>query len=44
MTVGDVWGLVINEAMAHGLPVITTNKCVAGLDLIENGKMGILLM
>ena len=40
MTVGDVWGLVINEAMAHGLPVITTNKCVAGLDLIENGKNG----
>ncbi len=40
MTVGDVWGLVINEAMAHGLPIITTNKCVAGLDLIENDKNG----
>ena len=40
MTVGDVWGLVINEAMACGLPVITTDKCVAGVELIENGKNG----
>lgn len=36
----DIWGLVINEAMANGLPVITTDKCVAGLELIENGKNG----
>ncbi len=36
----DVWGLVINEAMACGLPVITTDKCVAGLELIENGING----
>ena len=36
----DIWGLVINEAMAHGLPVITTDKCVAGLELIEDGKNG----
>ncbi|AXP80584.1 D-inositol 3-phosphate glycosyltransferase [Mariniflexile rhizosphaerae] len=33
---GDVWGLVINEAMAKGLPVVTTNKCIAGLELIPN--------
>ncbi len=34
----DIWGLVINEAMANGLPVITTNKCVAGVELVkENG-------
>lgn len=39
-TKSDVWGLVINEAMAQGLPVITTDKCVAGLELIENGKNG----
>ena len=32
----DIWGLVINEAMARGLPVITTDKCVAGLELIDN--------
>lgn len=36
----DIWGLVINEAMAYGLPVITTDKCVAGLELIENGVNG----
>lgn len=40
MTVYDVWGLVVNEAMANGLPVITSDKCVAGLQLIENGKNG----
>lgn len=32
----DIWGLVINEAMAYGLPVITTNKCVAGIELIDD--------
>ena len=36
----DVWGLVINEAMAQGLPVITTDQCVAGLELVENGING----
>lgn len=36
----DIWGLVINEAMAKGLPVITTDKCVAGLELVENGVNG----
>lgn len=36
----DVWGLVVNEAMAVGLPVITTDNCNAGLELIENGING----
>lgn len=31
----DIWGLVINEAMAVGLPVITTDRCVAGAELLE---------
>lgn len=39
-TRGDTWGLVINEAMACGLPVVTTDRCVAGLQLIENDKNG----
>lgn len=39
-TRGDVWGLVVNEAMAQGLPVVTTDKCVAGLDLIEDDVNG----
>ena len=36
----DIWGLVINEAMANGLPVLTTNRCNAGLQLIKNGENG----
>ena len=36
----DIWGLVINEAMAYGIPVITTDKCVSGLELIENELNG----
>lgn len=31
----DIWGLVINEALAYGLPVLTTDKCIAGLELIH---------
>ena len=39
----DIWGLVINEAMAYGLPVVTTDKCVAGQELVENGINGYLV-
>ncbi len=39
-THSDVWGLVINEAMACGLAVVTTDRCVAGMELIENGVNG----
>lgn len=39
----DIWGLVINEAMAKGLPVITTYECVAGCELIEPGINGWLI-
>lgn len=39
-TASDTWGLVINEAMAFGLPIITTDKCIAGLELIENNING----
>lgn len=37
----DIWGLVINEALANGLPVITTDACIAGSELItdECGKI-----
>ena len=38
----DIWGLVINEAMANGLPVLTTFQCVAGEELIENDINGYL--
>lgn len=39
----DTWGLVINEAMANGLPVITTDMCVAGLEMIKNGVNGFIV-
>lgn len=42
-THSDVWGLVINEAMACGLPVITTDRCVAGLELVREGVTGCLV-
>lgn len=39
-TRSDTWGLVINEAMTYGLPIITTDKCVAGNALIEDDVNG----
>ena len=36
----DIWGLVINEALAHALPVITTDRCVAGLELVAKNGCG----
>lgn len=36
----DVWGLVVNEAMACGLPVIVSDHCIAGRELIKNGENG----
>lgn len=37
----DIWGLVVNEALGMGVPVITTNRCIAGVELINgvNGKI-----
>jgi glycosyltransferase involved in cell wall biosynthesis len=37
----DVWGLVINEAMVMGLPILTTTKAGAYLDLVRecNGRV-----
>ena len=36
----DVWGLVINEAMSFGLPIVSTDRCVAAMELVEDGKNG----
>lgn len=38
----DIWGLVVNEAMANGLPVITSDKCLAGTELVKNNVNGYL--
>ena len=42
-TRGDTWGLVINEAMAYGLPIISTDMCVAADALIDKEKGGIIV-
>ncbi len=38
----DVWGLVVNEAMSVGLPVVVSANCIAGLELVKDGKNGYL--
>jgi glycosyltransferase involved in cell wall biosynthesis len=39
----DIWGLVIIEAMARALPIVTTNRCGAGVELIEDGVNGYII-
>lgn len=36
----EQWGLVVNEAMAAGLPVIVSERCGCTPDLIVHGKNG----
>jgi glycosyltransferase involved in cell wall biosynthesis len=36
----ETWGLVVNEAMACGIPVIVSDAVGCGPDLIENGRTG----
>lgn len=40
LTREDVWGLVINEAFSMGTPIVSTDKCVAAVEMIENGENG----
>lgn len=36
----DIWGLVINEAMANALPVVATDRCIAALEMVKkNGTI-----
>jgi glycosyltransferase involved in cell wall biosynthesis len=36
----ETWGLVVNEAMASGLPVIVSERCGCAQDLVQNGVNG----
>jgi glycosyltransferase involved in cell wall biosynthesis len=36
----EAWGLVVNEAMCSGLPVIVSNKVGAAYDLVEGKDTG----
>ena len=39
-SLSETWGLVTNEAMAAGLPVIISNHCGCATDLVRDGKNG----
>lgn len=39
-SVREPWGLVVNEAMASGLPVLVSNVCGCSLDLVRDGSNG----
>ena len=36
----EPWGLVVNEAMASGLPVLVSSRCGCAEDLVEHGQNG----
>jgi 1,2-diacylglycerol 3-alpha-glucosyltransferase len=36
----EQWGLVVNEAMASGLPVLVSDRCGCAPDLVKNGVNG----
>lgn len=36
----EQWGLVVNEAMASGLPVLVSNRCGCAPDLVREGENG----
>jgi 1,2-diacylglycerol 3-alpha-glucosyltransferase len=36
----EQWGLVVNEAMAAGLPVLVSNRCGCARDLVRDGFNG----
>lgn len=36
----DIWGLVVNEALASGIPVVSSDKCIAGLQMLKDNLGG----
>lgn len=38
----EAWGLVINEAMSSGLPILSSNTVGAAYELVEEGENGVL--
>ena len=42
-THSDTWGLVVNEAMACGLPVVSSSVAGCAADLVVSGQTGLLV-
>lgn len=42
-SIQDQWGLVVNEAMATGLPVVVSKACGCAADLVEPGANGFVI-
>src|SRR5213076_327900 len=38
--VGETWGLVVNEALHHGVPCAVSDQVGCGPDLVEEGVTG----
>jgi len=38
--IGETWGLVVNEAMCFGLPIIVSDKVGCGKDLVKKNENG----
>ncbi len=39
-SLSEPWGLVVNEAMVCGMPVIVSDRCGCAVDLVQNGQNG----
>jgi len=39
-SVGETWGLSVNEAMAAGKAILVSDRCGCAIDLVKNGENG----
>lgn len=39
----DIWGLVVNEALAKGLPVVSVDRCTAAVEMVRDGEDGYII-
>ncbi len=39
----DIWGLITNESLAFGVPVVATERCISALEMIKDGHNGFIV-